>query len=73
MELGLELPLVCPGDIGLLVDYDAGDRLAGGGLPDPGLPAVWGEAVGDPENQTKRTIHKRFVQYYGGSALSRGF
>ena len=33
VELGPELPLVLPVDIGLLIGYDAGDRLAGGGLP----------------------------------------
>jgi hypothetical protein len=30
VELGPELTLVLPVDIGLLVGYDAGDRLAGG-------------------------------------------
>ena len=34
VELGPELPLVLPVDIGLPVGHDAGDRLAGGGLPD---------------------------------------
>jgi len=45
VELGPEFPLVLPVHIGLPVGHDAGDSLAGGGLFDPGLPAVQDEAV----------------------------
>jgi hypothetical protein len=45
VDLGPEFQPVLPVDIGLLVGHDAADCLTGGGLPDPGLPTVQGEAV----------------------------
>ena len=61
VELGSKLPLVLTVDIGLSVGHDAGDRLAGGGLPDPGLPAVQGEAVlpDDPGDRLKKSGFRR--------------
>lgn len=61
VELGPQFPLVLPVDIGLLVGHNPGDRLAGGGLPDPGLPAVQGEAVltGNPGDRLKKSGFRR--------------
>ena len=61
VKLGPELPFVFPVYIGLLVGYDASDRLAGGGLPNPGLPAVQGEAVfpGDPGDRLEKSGFRR--------------